>query len=316
MIELPQDVEQWTHGKIVDLISEGYDENEILEFKKEINLDSKRLCQTVCAFANTNTGTIIFGIDNDRKKSLHLNDRIIGLDDSDQLKRTIIDKIKNILPNVPIKYINFKKSNIKLPNKKVIVILKILKSDSAPHQYEKLCYKRISDGNEPMSIEEIKNMVLESARDRSALILLEEFGGTILDSLKTCLLYAEHHDLDNIKYWLNTIDINPFEHFMYNQAYLHKPELTRIFVQLIYRFKKYNILQNELIPAQNDNKHIVDWWAKSFQKDIDTLHKIETFLSITYIEPINATYPITLKKFSEKSKKNTKKEKSTNQPPS
>ena len=30
MIEIPENVEDWTYGKIVDLVNEGYDENNIL----------------------------------------------------------------------------------------------------------------------------------------------------------------------------------------------------------------------------------------------------------------------------------------------
>ena len=33
MIEIPENVEDWTYGKIVDLVNEGYDENNILEIK-------------------------------------------------------------------------------------------------------------------------------------------------------------------------------------------------------------------------------------------------------------------------------------------
>ena len=84
----------WSRGKIIDLVDEGYDENDNLEFKKEINLEGERLPKSVCASANTYGGTIIFGIDNDREKALHVDQRVIGLEDSDQLKRTIVDKIK------------------------------------------------------------------------------------------------------------------------------------------------------------------------------------------------------------------------------
>ena len=135
MIEIPENVEDWTYGKIVDLVNEGYDENNILEIKKDVNSDSNRFAETVCAFANTNGGTILFGIDNNRIKPLHLTDRIHGLDDSDQLKRNIVDKIKHIQPSIPIKDLIFRKTNIKIPNKKVIVILKVQSSSSKPHQY-------------------------------------------------------------------------------------------------------------------------------------------------------------------------------------
>ncbi|MGI0045901.1 MAG: AlbA family DNA-binding domain-containing protein [Nitrosotalea sp.] len=149
MVHIPEDVEQWDFGLLANLVHEGYDENETLEFKSVLNESTHRIPKTACAFANTKGGFLVFGINNDRTKELTFEQRLMGLDDSDQLKRNIIDQIQNIKPSIPIDNLIFKKSNIKLPNNKVSVILKILKTTVGPHQYDHIFYKRISNGNEP-----------------------------------------------------------------------------------------------------------------------------------------------------------------------
>lgn len=233
MIEIPNDVEQWTYGKIIDLVNEGYDENDILEIKREINTTSDRFGQTVCAFANTGGGTILFGIDNDRKKPLHVNDRIIGLDDTDQLKRNIIDKIKNIQPSIPIKNLIFRKSNIKLPNKKVIVILKIAPSNIRPHQYNRIFYKRLSDGNEPMDVTEIKQLILESQKNKSFLLLLRQECGFIRDEFEKAKDHLKKNELHLAVVELRNIQFGSIKHFMFNQSFLYSNETTQTLMRIL-----------------------------------------------------------------------------------
>jgi len=233
MIEIPEDIEQWTYGKIVDLINEGYDENDILEFKREINTASERLCKTACAFANTNGGTIIFGIDNDRQTPMNLHDRIIGIEDSDGLKRTIIDKINNIHPNIPIKNTVFRKSNIKLPNNKVIIILKITPSNSRPHQYDHIFYKRLVDGNEPMDVTEVKQIILESQKNEILLTLLLQECGLIQDRLNSIQRDLDDNDLYLAINSCKNIPFDTVQHFMFNQSFLYSDDTTQTLMRLI-----------------------------------------------------------------------------------
>jgi len=299
MIEIPDDVEQWTYGKIVDLVDEGYDENDILEFKREVNLDSKRLCQSACAFSNTIGGTILFGIDNDREKSLHLHDRIKGLNDTDQLKRQIIDKINNIHPNIPIRNLKFKKSNIQLPNKKVIVILKIEKSKSDLHQYEKLFYKRVSDGNDPMDVEEVKQHILESHKNQTAITLLSKFGGFLLDDLESAKISAENNGLDSAYFWLNHLVFDEFEYFMFNQAYLYEKNMLISFSDIIFRLRR---LSKQLPHSSVDAK----WIADECNKCMTDMRDIEKVLKFTYIMPKNPASKIMRQEYLEKQKSSGK----------
>lgn len=233
MIEIPENIEQWTYGKILDLINEGYDENDILEFKREINTESNRLCTTACAFANTNGGTVIFGIDNDRQTPKHLHDRVIGMDDSDGLKRTIIDKINNINPNIPIKNLIFRKSNIKLPNGRVIVILKITSSDLRPHQYNNIFYKRLVDGNQPMNVTEIKQMILESQKNENLLTLLLQECGFIQSQLNAVQEHLDKNDIYLAIHSCKNIHFDTVQHFMFNQSYLYSNDTTQTLMRLI-----------------------------------------------------------------------------------
>ncbi|BDQ30741.1 hypothetical protein NZNM25_14350 [Nitrosopumilus zosterae] len=233
MIEIPDDVEQWTYGKIVDLVNEGYDENDILEIKQDVNEDSDRFARSVCAFANTNGGTIIFGIDNNRKKPLHLNDRICGLDDSDQLKRNIIDKIKHIQPSIPIKNLIFRKTNIKLPNKRVIVILKVTPSSRKPHEWNHVFLKRLSDGNEPMDVTEVKQTILESQKNERLLTLLRQEAGLLRYLFEKSKKLLEEDKIRLTTMFLNTIPVDTVKYFMLNQSFLYPVQSTQSLMRIL-----------------------------------------------------------------------------------
>lgn len=257
MIEIPENVEDWTYGRIVDLIHEGYDENDILELKKDVNANSNRFTESVCAFANTNGGTVIFGIDNDREKPLHLTDRICGLDDSDQLKRNIVDKIKNIEPNIPIEDLIFRKSNIKLPNKKVIVILQVRPSSFKPHQYNHIFRKRLSDGNEPMSVEEIKNLILTSSKRRHNELLVVIELGVIKENFEK----AKHSILKKeylaVVPYVEDQDMTSLIHFQHNLSHLYSSEIPHEISEILANTEKLsvplpayqNIFEGKSVPA-------------------------------------------------------------------
>ncbi|AFS80674.1 hypothetical protein NKOR_03920 [Candidatus Nitrosopumilus koreensis AR1] len=258
MIEIPDDVEKWTRGKVIDLVDEGYDENDILEFKKEVNSDSERLSKTACAFANTNGGTIIFGIDNDREKALHVDQRVVGLEDSDQLKRNIIDKIKNIQPSIPIKNLIFRKTNIKLPNKRVIVVLKIASSNNKPHQYKHIFYKRLSDGNEPMDVTEVKQLMLESVKQthHEVLMILElSYVKEALENTKKSFM-ENKNSLGSLDY----LDITSTIHFQHHLAYGYPTDLPVTLIELIHEITRLSNLPNSFASTLNGKppKFIID----------------------------------------------------------
>ena len=53
MVKIPDDLDDWTLGTITDILHEGYEESEILEFKRDLNSESERIGKVACAFANS-----------------------------------------------------------------------------------------------------------------------------------------------------------------------------------------------------------------------------------------------------------------------
>lgn len=191
MVDIPEDIQTWTLGLITDILHEGYNESEILEFKQDLDSENERIGKTACAFSNTIGGVIVFGIDKDKSKSLQ--SRIIGLTDTDQLKRKIVDQIKNIEPNIPLDTIEIKNNNIKTTIEgRILIILKIKPSSLAPHQYNHIFYKRLSDGNEPMDVNETKSSFINSEKNKWDLEMLQSEGGMMLDTLQTMKVESEN----------------------------------------------------------------------------------------------------------------------------
>lgn len=282
MIEIPDDVEQWTYGKIVDLVHEGYDENDVLEIKKEINTDSERFTQSVCAFANTDGGTIIFGIDNNRQKSLHLNDRICGLDDTDQLKRNIIDKIKNIEPSIPIKNLIFRKSNIKLPNGKVIVILKVQSSNNKPHQYNHLFYKRLSDGNDPMNVSEVKQLILKSQQHSHNVSLLRLEFELLKDALERFKKGLTSNNVSSFEF-MKYFDLTSTIHFQHNLAYLYPIDVPTSLSRFIHDVKRLASIPNSYQDAITGKKILEDVMGDAKKEGFDDPKEFVKKLILTRI---------------------------------
>lgn len=233
MIKIPDNVEECDIGLITKLIHEGYDENEILEFKSEINESTKKIPITACAFANTRGGTIVFGVNNDRTNAVSLDQRLIGLIDSDDLKSKITNQLKSIKPDILLSNIQFKESNIRLLNGRVIVVMKISKSTNTPHQFEFKFYKRLANGNEPMDVEEVRNRILESAKNQTLLGLFISEGGYIRDQLKKMKKYFDDDNSIKAIPFLQYLDVTATSHFLYNQSHLYPHEVQLEIMRLV-----------------------------------------------------------------------------------
>lgn len=231
MVKIPQYVDEWTIGMITDLLHQGYDESQILEFKESINQEGDRIAKTVCAFTNTNGGYIIFGIDSDRKKNYH--ERIIGVENTDQLKRQIIDKINNIQPHIPSEFLQFKKNNIPISNGNVVVILQVFRSSVGPHQYEHKFYKRLPDGNDPMNADEVKSIVINLQKNFTLFnLMLNEFG-IIKDNYERAKELLDKDLIHDALTQCELTSLNSSQHFLYNQSYLYAPELQNLIQEIV-----------------------------------------------------------------------------------
>jgi len=156
---VPLKIEDWSFDIIKELVISEYLETDTFEFKPSIkdfdpnNKLTHRILETTCAFANTNGGFIIFGIDDMGNK---IGNRIIGIDKSDDLGKHFSDKIKKIYPTV---YYKFRNPAIKIPkSNKILFVVQIFQSPERPHMKTDVgrFYIRTNGGNEFMTYQQIK----------------------------------------------------------------------------------------------------------------------------------------------------------------
>ncbi|WP_443738976.1 AlbA family DNA-binding domain-containing protein, partial [Treponema sp.] len=105
---------------IYSLIQKG--ESNSLEFKSELQEDSKKWIKTIIAFANTNGGILIIGVDDNKNISGVKTDSVFSLMDS------IVDSITNncepmIVPDISIQNLQ----------DKTIIIVSIPKGMQKPY---------------------------------------------------------------------------------------------------------------------------------------------------------------------------------------
>ncbi len=238
MVEIPSDVDKWSLGTITDLLNEGYDESLTLEYKSEFNDKTEKIPKTACAFANTEGGFLIFVVDNNSEKNSLIVERIVGIEDADDIHKKIVDRIKQIESQIPMGNIIFRKSNIKLDNKKVIVVLKIEKSKLSPHQYDYVFYKRLPGNNERMNAEEVKAQILYSQkRLHHVVLLLMELGlikSTILEAKKNIDKNDLQRAMGNLNYFALTSSI----YFLHEQSYLYSIEVPNALAIIIHNVRR------------------------------------------------------------------------------
>ena len=98
---IPNNLNDWTYELIEKLVRDGYHETDKFDLKEDIpdkrnKSEKERLENTVCAFANTEGGFLIFGIKDERK--LPYKDRIAGITPSRDFPRKFGEKIRNTEP--------------------------------------------------------------------------------------------------------------------------------------------------------------------------------------------------------------------------
>lgn len=170
-MKLPNDLEKWDFNTILRLVDKGVFETEDFDFKGDI---PQELDKTVCAFANSKGGFLIFGVRD--KRQISNEDRIQGIIPKKDFPKEFGDKLTGkIAP--PIRY-DFKNPPIRIPhNENVIHVVHIPKS-SLPHMSsDSIFWHRTNKGNERMTwhqiryafLQEQKTVVRKSAQFRYAL---------------------------------------------------------------------------------------------------------------------------------------------------
>jgi predicted HTH transcriptional regulator len=158
---IPHTLEEWNYNIIRKLVIVAYSETDTFDFKsalkytspcpKERNKYNEKLLNTVCAFANTYGGFIVFGIEDAKNKEGE--DRIVGLDRTD-FAAEFGDKIKDIDPTV---YYNFTNPPIKIDNKEKVIFVVHIPRTNRPHMVATgRFYYRTNRGNNIMNYHEVK----------------------------------------------------------------------------------------------------------------------------------------------------------------
>ena len=156
---LPETLDEWTLAAIKELVRSGYQESESFDFKWQLphpkaNKEKAGLEDDCCAFANSNGGFLVFGVQDAQKATGE--DRIVGIS----------------LPDFQSKFGNYpaacqpsvnwqlKPNPIHLHDGKLIQVIYIPSSFRGPHAVERddkwVFKKRTNKGNEDMSYDEIR----------------------------------------------------------------------------------------------------------------------------------------------------------------
>jgi hypothetical protein len=259
---VPNDLSDWDYELIKKLTGQGYFETDKFDFKvdsphKSDNQGKYRLEKSICAFANTEGGFLIFGIKDDN--NLSLEDRILGIDPGRDFPREIGDKIHNIEPSV---YYDFINPPIKVPNNvNVIHVIKIPQSPNRPHWTSKgeFCY-RTNRGNVNMSYQQIKDSFLgeEIRRQKLRLLYIEL---SINKNRAESMLISEAK-IDN-SYTLLTLDSEVLQTLLVDTypLIIKEDELISLLIQIR---ENITIINNEIkilfskvsLPMHNMNEII------------------------------------------------------------
>lgn len=162
------DIDLITLESLQQLVSLAIKESKTLEFKQSIMLEKdehkKEFLYDISSFANTEGGTIIYGISENRESGCLKE--LIGLEGNiDQL----ILKVEGILRDgIDPRLEPIKVKTVQLQNGNHVLILKIQKSKYLPHQVvfgkANKFYYRNNSGKSIMNTAEIRNAILNSEK--------------------------------------------------------------------------------------------------------------------------------------------------------
>lgn len=112
-------------------------EGKNIEFKSS-TANLRAAFETICAFLNTNGGTVLFGVRDDGK--------LLGQSVADKTKKEITTEIKKIEPSAPIA-VNY----IKLDDAKYVIVIQVEPGNHSPYVYDGRPYQRQESETHKMS---------------------------------------------------------------------------------------------------------------------------------------------------------------------
>jgi hypothetical protein len=158
-------LENWTFQNILDLINQSIQESIHLDYKRSEalhNSDSKKeeIAKDVSAFANSDGGTIVYGIDEEN----HVPTRIDAGIDFDLFSKEWVENV--ITSRISPRIANLRIFPFCIPDSspaRYILVLSIPKSEFAPHMSsDKRYYKRYNFKSMPMEhyeVEDVRNRI-------------------------------------------------------------------------------------------------------------------------------------------------------------
>ena len=183
----PRTLEDWTIAEIENLLEKGMLESDTFDFKEMLphSRDDNakiRLRKTCCAFANSEGGFIVFGVCDDTSKSPQ--DRIVGIDPSLDFPQQFGNFARTCTPSGEWDFLN---PPMDLSSGNKIHVVEVRKSWRAPRAVGDRdtgwqFVRRSNQGNEGMSMEEVRAMFLGFYEKRLKLQLLRAEIATLRDT--------------------------------------------------------------------------------------------------------------------------------------
>jgi Putative DNA-binding domain len=177
-----------TLQEIKNFVSTNQEENQRLEFKREVNLETrdsrKEFVTDVCALANTHGGNIIIGVDESNGEASDLPG--IALTDADAYK-TRIEQI--LRENLEPKLTGISVKHFMLDESRGVVVIHIPRSSRPPHRaMDGRFYMRANTAKYDVSVEQLRQIFTQGAslnerirsfvRERIALVT-QDFDGPV-----------------------------------------------------------------------------------------------------------------------------------------
>ncbi len=130
-MELPQSASDWTYQHIEQLVRLRKEEDQYLEYKRELNEARKELEELACGFANAFGGFILFGLEQVRAGQQLDELKPIGIPDERDLDIRIAECVKNCVSPVSM---HLHKVPIPKPNErgKFVLVVQIMEAETKP----------------------------------------------------------------------------------------------------------------------------------------------------------------------------------------
>ena len=141
--------------KLIKAFLNEPEETQFLEFKR-VNGKGvvSKIIQTIIAFANTDGGEIILGIDDPEKTKLKGFDRVYGIEEDKESYDEIFREAKRITPFILVRKLEIPL----LDSGKTVVMLSVPKATNDLHSIDGHYYERLKKGNKELSAGEVINL--------------------------------------------------------------------------------------------------------------------------------------------------------------